>query len=118
MTSPEILARLRLARTPREKTKPVGIAKRSEKMKGIMKEYKPLVKEYLKVNPECKIKMEGCTIKATAAHHTKGRIGADLIDVESWLPCCQNCNRVIEEKDSLAREKGFKKSRMGKVNKV
>lgn len=87
------------------------IPKRSDSMKEKMKEYKPLMIAYLAKNKVCKLKMDGCTKVATCVHHTKGRIGEQLMKVEDWRPSCTNCNLQVEIKDLEARSKGLKKSK-------
>lgn len=96
---------------PEPKKKPDPPAKRSEKMKQEMKEYKPLVKEYLArpENQNCKANLKGCTGKATVVHHKRGR-GINLKVEKHWLPTCSFCNIEIERLDSVAREKGLKES--------
>lgn len=120
-TNPDILLLLQRAREPRGKKVPQPIAKKSEKLKDETKLYKPLAKEFLSrpENQDCKIKMEGCTGKATQVHHSAGRSGKQLLNVEDFVPSCTNCNVIaVEKNDAEAREKGFKKTRMGKVKKI
>lgn len=95
------------------------IAKKGDKLKEETKEYKKLSTEFLKrsENQECKIKMEGCTGKATQVHHSAGRSGKQLTNVEDFIPSCTNCNLKCEIQTLEAKELGAKKSRLGKVNK-
>jgi len=86
------------------------VKKVSDKMKQALADLKKLVKRKLAEQPECELKMEGCTGKATTAHHSKGRIGKQLLNYKNLMSSCANCNRVCEEKDAEAREKGIKKS--------
>jgi len=114
ITDPSILQRLQAARLPKRPKEPSAPAKRSDKLKEEFKGYKKQVKIYLSQpdNLLCKIKAEGCTKLATCVHHTAGRTGAQLKKEEDWMPACESCNSWCESNDSLAREKGFKKSRL------
>lgn len=136
--NPDILQRLQLARTPREKKVPQPIArvsekkkakdaedkkagikpeprkpiaKRSEKMKGIMAAIKPLYKSFLKSHPVCEIRSPNCIGNATCVHHTAGRGMNHLMNMESWQAACDPCNHWVESNDDKAKEKGSKKSR-------
>lgn len=118
MLSPYMIQRLAMkngqAKTSAEEkadAKKKPIAKRSAKMKDIMKELKKLYPVFLKSHPLCEIKAPGCTGKATAVHHTEGRIGKKITDVTTFLPCCQWCNGYLENNDKWARDNGFKKSK-------
>lgn len=106
--------------TPDPKKKPELIAKRSDKMKDKMKSYKPVMIAWL-AKPEnkyCQIRMDGCTNIATQVHHSAGRVGDQLMKEEDWIASCSHCNVVgVEENDAEAREKGFKKTRLTKVEK-
>lgn len=95
------------------------IAKKSAKLTEETKEYKKLSTEFLKrpENQICKIKMEGCTGKATQIHHAAGRSGKQLTNVEDFIPSCTNCNLKVEIKNLEAKELGVKKTRLGKINK-
>lgn len=105
---------------PAEKKAPVPIPKRSEKMKEAMKKYKPIMIAWL-AKPEnkyCQIKMKGCTKIATQIHHSAGRQGEQLMKEEDFIASCSHCNVIgVEENDAEAREKGFKKTRLGKSKK-
>lgn len=86
------------------------IPKRSEKLKGEMKEYKKEVVEFLLKNKLCKIKSPVCTKIAVTVHHTKRR-GKNLRNQRDWLPCCIACNGHLEENDFEARQNGHLKSK-------
>lgn len=83
------------------------IPKRSEKSKDVMKEYKPIVIEYLErpENKDCKIKSPVCTGKATCVHHKKRR-GQNLINEKYFEPSCGPCNSYIENHVSWALANG------------
>lgn len=137
MVSPEVLQRLQMARTPKDKKAPkpiarvsekkkqeiaegkgktprIQIAHRSEKMKGIMTAIKPLYRSFLKEKPICKIRSEVCTGKATCIHHTAGRGMERLMDMNSWEASCDPCNKYVEKHDQWARDNGHKISRHSK----
>jgi hypothetical protein len=105
--------------TPKPDKAKKPIAKKSEKLTQETKEYKKLSAEFLKrpENQICKIKMEGCTIRATQVHHSAGRSGKQLTNVEDFIPSCTNCNLKVEIKTLEGKDLGVKKSRLGKINK-
>src|SRR6187401_2626133 len=77
--------------------------KRSEKMKDDMKEYKPIVTEYLSrpENQMCQIKSPVCTKKATCVNHKKRR-GKNLTNEKYFQPSCVPCNNYIESHSQWA----------------
>lgn len=119
-SNPNILERLQLARTPKAKPEKKGMVRRGEKLKEEYKGYKKQLTVFLakEENQVCQIKAKGCTGLATAVHHLAGRTGTQLKNEADWIPCCVHCNLSVEIFDAEAREKGFKKTRLGKVNKV
>lgn len=119
LTREETLERLRQARIPKKPKEYQKIKNRSDKLKELFKGYIKLVKIFL-ARPEnvvCAIGMEGCTKIATCVHHVSGRTGTKLKDEKDWMASCESCNRWVEENDGEARKRGFKKTRLGKVNK-
>ena len=111
--SPEDLkgvAKAAPAKKPAKKAIRNPIKKQSDKMKQAMKELAKLVKKQLAEHPECELKMPGCTGEAVTCHHSKGRVGKQLLNYKNLMASCASCNRVCEEKDAKAREKGVKKS--------
>jgi hypothetical protein len=100
---------------PTQPAKPVKkarkpIKKQSDKMKLAMKELAKLVKKKLAEQPECELKMQGCEGRAVTCHHSKGRVGKQLLNYKNLMASCSHCNLIAEEKDAEAREKGIKKS--------
>lgn len=88
------------------------IPKRSEKLKGEMKEYKKEVVEFL-ARPEnkyCRIKAEGCQKLAVTVNH-KRRRGKNLRNQKDWEPSCYPCNSWCESNDFEARQNGHLKSK-------
>jgi len=84
------------------------IAEVSEKMKGKLKTYKELRKEYLAKNPFCKARLQDCTGHAKHVHHLSGR-GSKLNAEETFMAVCFNCHRILHDKLSATerREKGL-----------
>jgi hypothetical protein len=117
-TDPDILKRLQLSRQPKTKKEQQPIATRGEKLKELFKGYIKQVKAFLLRRPLCEIKAPGCKVQATCVHHTAGRTGEQLKNEEDWLPACAFCNLWAEINDAEARQKGFKKSKLGKVKKA
>lgn len=73
----------------------VPISKMSQKRAGEMAEYIPLKEEWIKANPHCLVKMEGCTRLTTEPHH-RSMSADDFLVVETWLPTCRNCHDKLE----------------------
>lgn len=103
----EILNQLQKARIPKDKKPKEAIAKRGEKMKDEMKEYKKEVKEYLakEENEICLIQSPVCTKKAVCVNH-KRRRGKNLRNQKDWEPSCAPCNNWIESHTAWAVENG------------
>lgn len=119
LTREEHIARLQAARIPKKPKEDCKIKNRSVKLKELFKGYIKLVKIFL-ARPEnvvCQIGMEGCTKVATCVHHVSGRTGTKLKDEKDWMASCDSCNLWVEVNDGEARKRGFKKSRLAKVNK-
>lgn len=89
----------------------------SDTRKEANKELKKLYIAYLSKpeNKYCKVQLNGCTNVANVVHHVRGRIGEQVFNQADWLACCPSCNIVLESQDSLAREKGVKKSKFNKA---
>lgn len=73
----------------------VPISKMSQKRAGEMSEYLPLKEAWIKENPFCLVKMEGCTKMTTEPHH-RSMSADDFLIVETWLACCRNCHNKLE----------------------
>lgn len=119
LTREEQIARNQAARIPKKPKEDQKIKNRSVKLKELFKGYIKLVKIFLArpQNVVCAIGMEGCTKLATCVHHVSGRTGTKLKDEKDWMASCESCNLWVEVNDGEARKRGFKKSRLGKVNK-
>lgn len=118
-TRQELIEQAQRARMPRGKKAAEPPPKRSDSLQDKMKDYKKQVKVYLSrpENLRCKIQAPGCKVISTCVHHTAGRTGKQLTNEEDWMPSCTPCNSWVESNDREAREKGFKKTRLGKVKK-
>lgn len=91
------------------------IVKMSNDRKAMEKEYQKLRKEFLRQNPFCSVK--GCGQPATDIHHSKGRVGSDLLDVKNFVALCRKHHQYFEIRPLEAKEKGISKSRLQKVEK-
>lgn len=83
------------------------IAKFSEKMKGKLKAYRELNKEYLASHPYCLANLPGCTKKATQVHHLGGR-GSKLNAVDTFMALCDPCHKTIHNKLSATERRNKK----------
>lgn len=84
------------------------IRKLSKKRAKQNREYSTLRKQFLELNPNCRV----CGIEATDIHHKKGRTGHLLTDIRFFLPVCRRCHQRIELNPSWAKEKGYSLSRL------
>ncbi len=85
----------------------------SKKMAGNLRIYRTLRRDFLIDNPICGVLASKCTLQSTQIHHKKGR-GVNLTNVETFLACCFNCHRWIEEHPKEAKELGYSESRLKK----
>jgi hypothetical protein len=76
----------------KEKKKRKRIKSLSIKREAQNREYLKLRKIFLELHPTCEIKKDGCTGMASDIHHTKGRIGSLLTDIEHFQSCCRSCH--------------------------
>jgi len=98
-------------REKKEKAAPKKIAKFSKKRQKVNREYFKLAAQFIKDNPVCEMKLEGCTYWAQHPHHLKGRTGDLLTDKTYWKAACDNCNRRAETHSKEAMETGNKLSK-------
>jgi hypothetical protein len=84
------------------------VKKISAKRKEENKEYTPLKKQFLIDNPECQIKLIGCTKVAVDVHHCAKR-GINFLNVKTWKSGCRWCHDIVETKLSAEerRERGL-----------
>lgn len=76
--------------------------------------YAVLRKEFMKANPHCQAKLDGCTYIATDCHHRRGR-GEYFLDASTYLAVCSACHRWITEHSAEAIEMGLSESRLNKT---
>lgn len=100
---------------PKEKKKPKGVKKVSDKMRDLKAEYNFERKLYL-AKPENKTCfVNGCARVANTVEHTKGRKGfADkwardmdvplMLDQRFWKPCCLKHNLEFESNPELSKQ--------------
>lgn len=80
----------------------IPISKMSQKRAAEMAEYIPLREQFLKENPECAFKFDGCTKKATTIHH-RSMSADDFLIVDTWLGGCLSCHSICESLPSEVR---------------
>lgn len=90
-----------------EKKKYGRLRPMSKKTEEAMKTYLPRKKSFLQrpENRVCVIRSVQCTVAATTINHRKRR-GVNLVNERYWEPCCNNCNRYIEQHSEWARQNG------------
>lgn len=99
-------------KTPiRRSNKP--IRKVSIKRQKEQRIYSKLAKQYKEENPICTANLDGCTIKATDVHHSRGRYEYYL-DTSTFISVCRNCHQTIETNPALAKSLGLSFSRLSK----
>lgn len=82
-------------------------SKMSQKRAAEMSEYIPLRAEFLKENPTCAVKFEGCTRQSTDVHH-RSMSADDFLIVDTWLAVCRTCHDKLEALPAdVRREKLF-----------
>lgn len=72
--------------------------------------YSMLRREFLTTHPFCQV----CSLAATDVHHRRGRVGADLLDVDHWSALCRECHRLVTERPAWAIDLGLSESRIGR----
>jgi hypothetical protein len=97
--------------SPRPSKEQKKIAARSDKRVKDQKEYVKIVKSMLAENPNCEIKMEGCTGLATGLHHLRKRGPKNFLDRNNLKRSCDSCNLWVELNSKTALSKGFTISR-------
>ncbi len=74
----------------RKKIRPLSIKREKQN-----KEYLAKRKIHLEANPNCQLKLEGCTFTATDIHHENGRIGDLLTNEEYFKSACRHCHHIV-----------------------
>lgn len=75
--------------------------------------YMKLRREYLDANPRCASPWD-CRNAATEIHHKRGRVGALLLDVTTWLGLCAPCHHRATVNPAEAIEAGVSESRLAR----
>lgn len=52
--------------------------------------------------------------RATDVHHARGRVGADLLDVDHWKALCRHCHQYVSERPAEAVRLGMSEPRTGR----
>lgn len=91
---------------------PKKIKKISDKHLETLKEYRVIRDDFMKKNPECMAKLEGCTKVATDCHHSKGKVGSLYTDVRYFKALCRKCHEYLETHPNEAKELGFSLNRL------
>lgn len=82
---------------------------RSPKRAAQENTYRRRRQAFLEANPYC----ARCYRMASEVHHMRGRVGADLLREEWWLPLCHPCHAHVTEHPHAAVEQGFSLPRLG-----
>ena len=91
------------------------IAPRSDKRAAMEREYRALIKSFLKEKgeehedglPRCEGKLKGCTGIANQVQHSQGRNNDRLLEVEFFKASCANCNLRAESHPLESQANGF-----------
>lgn len=85
------------------------IKKVSENYEKLLKQYRPLRKDFLEKNKNCQLRLGNCTGASTVVHHLAGKSTPELyLDVRLWMASCSNCNIEVERIGEKAYELGIK----------
>lgn len=91
-----------------------AINKVSAKRKAENLVYSKRRKHYLEEHPNCELKLDGCTKKATQIHHSKGRLGSNFTNKKTFKATCFSCHKQLHDKMSAkeAQARGYSVSRL------
>lgn len=89
------------------------LTKVSRKRARQLREYSVLRAEFLARFPRCQYP-GGCTALSTDVHHMRGRVGADLLDVDHWLALCRPHHEHITTHPAEALALGVSERRIGR----
>ncbi len=84
----------------------------SKKRAKQYRDYSKVRKDFLLENPYCQARIPGCMIEATEVHHSKGKIGDMLTDINNFVAICRSCHGWVETHPAKAKEMGLSKSRL------
>ena len=88
--------------TPRKPLSP-----KSSKQQKKDAAYSVLRAQYLKNNPHCQARIQGCTLVATDIHHVNGRVGELMLDDSQFIGVCRSCHTFIHEHPRIAKHLGL-----------
>jgi hypothetical protein len=94
----------------RTRLKPIA-----DKKKAIRKEYAAMAASFILKYAKCVVYPNR---RATDVHHTRGRLGALLVDKKWWLPVSRAGHNWIHNNPKEATERGFLFSRFGIVEDI
>ena len=86
------------ARRDKENVRPKiikQVKKVSEKRANELKEYPSKKRKFLLENPNCQLKQDGCSGKATQIHHCSV-LAKNFLNEKTWKGGCENCHHFIE----------------------
>lgn len=86
----------------------------SNKQAARLRRYKKMRDAFLIAIWRCQIQSPKCTTWSNEVHHSKGRIGDNLLDASTWFATCRACHEWIEHTGDgvkWAKENGFIKTR-------
>lgn len=86
----------------------------SRKQAARLRVYSQLRRQFLEARPWCEA--PGCGQPASEVHHRAGRVGALLLDTETWLPVCARDHHWITEHPAEAYELGLSERRVGRAS--
>lgn len=90
--------------------KQTPIKKVSAKLAKELQVYNKARAEKLADDPNCEIKLLGCTIIATDVHHMEGR-GKNLCNKKKMKSACRHCHDIITEDSAMAIAEGHSSRR-------
>ena len=97
----------------KQQTKKAPIKNVSDKRKVLNVELAKIVKRIKKDRPVCEMKVPGvCSGKTVTAHHSKGKVGALLLDEKYLIASCSPCNLWEVAHPKEAKEMGISRSRL------
>lgn len=79
---------------------------RSKRQRKRDQEY-PVVRVQALIRDKGRCQREGCCAEATDVHHRRGRVGADLTDLELLVSLCRSCHDECHANPAWARSVGL-----------
>lgn len=69
----------------------------SKKKQQDMRTYQVRRKHHLEKHPNCQLKLDVCIGKASEIHHSKGRIGNNLTNSNTFVSACRPCHKKLHD---------------------